>query len=177
LTFRQNIARFVIGDISLRSLPDIALLALEQELDSPSLRILAGLSQNEDGYIIDNYFKNALRELSIELPDKRHAAIEVGLAIAEEIFKGKYDAFIGTQNIKHTAIDSYPFYEESKYYCYDSIGFAKAYSLFDTIDDLKNAGSTQWQSDKTNKELEIELTRELLAELKVWAEQMEKDLN
>ena len=89
MTFRQNISRFVTGEIDMRSLPDIALQALQQNLDTPSLRILAGLSDSEDGYIIDNSFKDTLKELSIDLPDKRQAAIEVGLAIAEEIFEGK----------------------------------------------------------------------------------------
>jgi hypothetical protein len=172
LTFRQNIARFVTGDISLRSLPDIALQALEEGLDTPSLRILAGLAYNENGFVIDMYFKDTLKELFIDLPDKRQAAIEFALAIADEIFEGKRDVFEGTHNIKWKAIDAYPFYEETKHYCYDSIGFEKAYSLFDTIDDLKNAGTTQWQTDKTNQELENELTKELMTELKVWVVRM-----
>ena len=172
LTFRQNIARLVTGEIGLRSLPDIAMLALEQNLDTPSLRILAGLSDNENEFVIDRYFKDTLKELSIDLPDKRQAAIEVALAIAEEIFEGKQEVFKGVQNIKWKAIDAYPFFEESKHYCYDSIGFEKVYGLFDTIDDLKNAGSTQWQIDKTNQELENELTKELLTELAAWASRM-----
>ncbi len=172
MTFRQNISRFVTGEIDMRSLPDIALQALQQNLDTPSLRILAGLSDSEDGYIIDKYFKDTLKELSIDLPDKRQAAIEVGLAIAEEIFEGKQNVFEGVQNIKWNAIDAYPFYDETKDYCYDSIGFEKVYGLFDTIDDLRNAGSTQWQSDKTNHEMEEELTKELLTELDAWTKRM-----
>ena len=172
MTFRQNISRFVTGDINLRSLPEIALQALEQDLDTPSLRILAGLPNNENEFVIEKYFKDTLKELSIDLPHKRQAAIEVGLAIAEEIFEGKQKVFEGVQNIKWKAIDAYPFYEETKHYCYDSIGFEKAYGLFDTIDDLRDAGATQWQSDKTNQELENELTKDLLTELTVWTKRM-----
>jgi hypothetical protein len=173
LTFRQNISRLVTGDIGLRSLPDIALQALEQNLDTPSLRILAGLSDNENEFVIDKYFKDTLKELSIDLPDKRRAAIEVGLAIADEILEGKQSVFEGVQNIKGKAIDAYPFYEETKDYCYDSIGFEKVYGLFDTIDDLRSAGSTQSQSDKTNQELENELTKDLLTEINVWTKLMQ----
>ena len=173
MTFRQNISRFVIGDISLRSLPDIALQALEQNLDSPSLRMLAGLSDNENDLVIERYFIGTLKELSIDLPDERQAAIEFGVAIAEEIFEGKQNVFEGVQNIKRKAIDTYPFFEETKNYCYDSISFEKVYGLFDTIDDLRNAGSTQWQSDKTNQELENELTKDLFVELSVWIKLMQ----
>ncbi|HWK07855.1 MAG TPA: hypothetical protein VNS58_29705 [Puia sp.] len=169
MTFRQNIARFVTGAIGLRSMPAIALLAMEQGLDSPSLHILAGLSVTENEFVIDKYFKDTLSELSIGLPDKRKAAIEVGLAIADEIFENKRSIFQGVKDIKEEAIDAYPFYEETKHYCYDSIGFEKVYGLFDTIDDLRNAGSTQWQTDKTNQELEQELTKNLVTELKQWS--------
>jgi hypothetical protein len=172
LTFRQNISRFVTGDIGVRSLPNIALEALEGELDTPSLRILAGLSENENEFVIEKYFKDTLKELSIELPEKRQAAIDFGLAIAEDIIEGREKIFEGVQKIKRKAIDTYPFNEEAKNYCYDSIGFEKAYGLFDTIDDLRNAGSTQWQSGKSNQELESELSQELLTELKAWTKLM-----
>ena len=152
----------------MRSMPDIAMQALEQGLDTPSLRILAGLSDNENEFVIDRYLSDTLWELSIELPGKRQAAIEVGLAIADEIFEGKRNVFEGVKDIKAQAIDAYPFYEETKHYCYDSIGFENAYGLFDSIDDLKVA-CNQWQTDRTNQELEDKLTKELLTALQQWS--------
>ncbi|HWY34123.1 MAG TPA: hypothetical protein VNX68_05715 [Nitrosopumilaceae archaeon] len=127
------------------------------------------MHDNENEFVIDSYFKDTLRELSIEPPDRRQAAIEVGLAIADETFEGKKNVFEGVNDIKGQAIDAYPFYEETKHYCYDSISFEKVYGLFDTLDDLRDAGSTQWQTDKTNLESEQELTKNLLAELKQWS--------
>jgi hypothetical protein len=152
-------------------MPAIALEALEQGLDSPSLRILAGLTKDENEFILERYLKDTLRELSIDLPDKRRAAIEVGLAIADEIIEGKRKIFEGVQDIKWKAIDAYPFYEETKNYCYDSIGFEKTYGLFCTIDDLKYSGS-DWQAGKANQQLEEELNLELLTELKIWHAKM-----
>lgn len=175
MTFRQNISRFVTGELGLGSLPGIALAALEHEFDTPSLRILAGLSENENEFVIDQYFKDTLKELSIDLPDKRKAAIEVAVAIAEEIFEGKQEVFEGVQNMISKAIDAYPFYEEDVRYSHDSIGFEKVYGLFDSIDDLRYAGS-QWQIGKTNQELLAELTQELLAALTVWTQRMKQEL-
>ena len=153
-------------------MPDVAFQALEQGMDSPSLRILAGLSENENEFLIDSYFRNALQELSIKLPDKRQAAIDVGLTIANEIFDGKRTIFQGVRDIRSEALDSYPFFEENIQYCYDSIGFEKIYGLYTTIEDLRDAGTTQWQSDKTNKELEEELTKDLFIELKIWTDRL-----
>ena len=115
-----------------------------------------------------------MQELSIQLPTKRQAAIEIGLAIASEIFEGKREVFEGVQCIIWKAIDAYPFYEETIHYCYDSIGFEKVYGLFDTLDDLKGAGN-QWHSDKTNQELEEELNEQLVTALKAWTERMREE--
>jgi hypothetical protein len=176
LTFRQNIARLITGEIHLRAMPGVAVEALEEGLDTPSLRILAGLSEDENEFLIERYLQDTLNELAIKLPDKRKAAIEIGLAIANKILEGKTELFQGVDDIKCKAIDAYSFYEETKHYCYDSIGFEKVYGLFCTIEDLRSAGSTQWQPGKTNEELEKELKEDLLTELKVWAEAM-KDSN
>jgi hypothetical protein len=171
MTFKQNMARFVIDDSSLPSIQIVALEALEEGLDTPSLRILAGLPDNETSSVTDKYFKDALNELSFVLPDKRKAAIEVGLAIADEIIKGKRSVFDGTKDLINRAIDKYPFNQETKLYVYDSIAFEKAYGLFDTIEDLRSA-DYPWQPGRTNKELEQEVTEKLLAELKIWVNKM-----
>jgi hypothetical protein len=172
LTFRQNIARYVTGEISETLLPNIAIEALEAGLDSPTLRILAGLSDNENGFVIETYFKETLRELNIELPNKRQASIEVGIAYIESIIEGKKSIFDGALCIKWYMLDTYPFFDESIHYCYDSIYFDKAYGLFDSLDDLRNAGSTQWQAEKTNEQLEREISEELMTELKRWHQKM-----
>lgn len=52
------------------------------------------------------------------------------------------------------AIGEYPFFDETKHYCDDSISSENVYGLFDTTNTLMGAGSTQWQTDKTNQELE-----------------------
>ena len=151
-------------------MPAIALDALEQGLDTPSLRILAGLTDEENEFVLDRYLKDTLNELSIELPDTRRAAIEVGLAITDEIIDGKRQIFEGVQDICK-AIDTYSFLEETKQYCYDSISFEKAYGLFWTIDDLKHS-ETDWQFVKTNQQLIEELKLELLTEIKIWYAKM-----
>ena len=80
LNFRQQIAKYVTGNLTTDQLPDIGVTGLEEGLDIPSLCILAGLSKNESPFQIDHYFKLTLEELNIKLPDKRQAAIEYAMA-------------------------------------------------------------------------------------------------
>ena len=54
-------------------LPDIALKALEEGYDTPSLRILAGLGN--DVWEIKEYLKLTLKEMGIELPNKSYAGL------------------------------------------------------------------------------------------------------
>jgi len=170
MTFKQSIPRLVTGEIILSSMPAIALQALEQGLDTPSLRILAGLGEDENGFVLTRYLNDTLRELFIELPDKRSAAIEVGLLIAEEIFEGKRPVYEGTQEILWT-LDRYPFYEESRNRRYDSIGFENIYVMFLTMEDLKGSGVIPWHPDPLN-ELSVKQHNDLLTALKEWATRM-----
>jgi len=160
LTFEQSIPRLVTGQIDLTSMPSIALKALEQGLDSPSLRILAGLREDEDEFTLRRYLADTLRELSIELPTKRQAAIRVALMIADEIFNDQLSYVQGVDAL-FRAIDSYPFHEESRHRRYDSIGLEKAYILFINAE-------CEWDWGMSNEALE----QELLMELKRWSVRM-----
>ena len=150
-------------------LPDIAIKGLEENLDSPSLFILAGLNHADNFFQIEHYFRLTLEELNLRLPDKRQASIEYSLAIVDEILDGKKDIIPGTYEIYDKALGSYDFELENKNYWYDSIDFAKAYGLYVTYDDLSTA-DYPWQAGKTNEQLMTEVKEQLFDELKVFKE-------
>ncbi|MBP6532329.1 MAG: hypothetical protein KA285_03545 [Bacteroidia bacterium] len=173
MTFKQQIAKYVTGNITTDQLPDlVGVTALEEGLDSPSLCILAGLSKKESPHQIDYYFKKTLEELNIQLPDRRMAAIEYALGIVDEILLGKKDLVSGTKEIYHNAINSYNFFSETEKYVYDSIGFETVYGLFVTHEELMQA-DRPWQTEKTNEQLIVETKSELFEELKKWKNRME----
>lgn len=161
---------YVTGNLTTDQLPDIGLTGLEEGLDTPSLCILAGLSKNETPFQIDHYFKMTLEELKIKLPDKRQAAIEYAIAIVDEIVDGKKELISGAREVRYKAIDSYDFFSESIQYCYDSIGFEKAYGLFDTIDEL-SCDNESWQTERTEQFI-TETKAELFKELKKWRDKI-----
>jgi hypothetical protein len=172
VTFKQQIAKYVTGNLTTDQLPDIGVIGLQEGLDTPSIRILAGLSKNENPFQIEQYFRQSLKELKIELPDKRQAALELALAIVDEILEGKKDIIEGTSEIKYKAIDSYDFHSENKQYCYDSIGFHTAYGLYDTYDELSTA-DRPWEVEKTNEQLMKEVKEQLLEELRKWKHEIQ----
>jgi len=167
MNFRQLLAKYVTGNITTDQLPDIAIKALEEKLNSPSLCILAGLHKSEIPSQVDHYFKYALEELNIPLPDKRQAALEYSFALVDEIVDGKKEMIEAVNEIFHRALDRYDFDSENIRYRYDSIGFETAYGLFVTYNDLRDA-DRPWQAGKTNEELMIEVKEQLLQELIKW---------
>ena len=171
MDFRQQIAKYVTGNMTSDQLPDIGMTGLEEGLDTPSLCILAGLSKNESPFDIEHYFKLSLDELGLELPSIREAALEYAIGIVGEIIEGKKDLIKGTREICYNAIRSYDFYSETKQYCYDSIGFATVYGLYDTYDELSNA-DRPWQTEKTNEQLMAETKIDLFEELKKWRDKI-----
>jgi hypothetical protein len=167
LNFRQLIAQYATGKLEIYKLPETAVKGLEEGFDSPSLCILAGLDEADNSYEGKQYFELALGELNITIPGRREAALQYAFGIVDDILAGNRDVFEGTSEIRYAAIDSFDFFEETKEYYYDSVGFEKAYGLFVTIDELSDAISP-WKEGKTNEQLISETREELLQELKRW---------
>lgn len=166
MTFRQNIARFVTGDLNLKLMPAMALDALEQGLDSPSLRSLASLGEDEEDHIIVRNLHDALQELSIELPSFTKAALEVGVVIADEILEGKREVFQGVEYLVGKITDQYGFFWDD-----DNVGFRVVYYLLEDMEAMRNSGRISLQHDPTN-ELSVKLNNDLLAALKEWVTRM-----
>lgn len=172
MNFNQLIAKYVTGNLTTSQLPEIALIGLQEGLESDSMLILAGLSYNDNPFEIQEYFQKSLIELNIVFPVKRQAAIIYAIGLIEEIEKGKLEIIKGIYELKNNAIDSYNFLDESDKYCYDSIGFEKIYGLFDDYFEIEECGD-QWNEKKKGK-LTKEIKSELFSELIKWKEKAEK---
>jgi len=171
LNFKQHVAKYVTGHITTSQLPELAILGIEEGYESESLLMLAGMSQMDNGFEIQEYFKKTLAELNLELPDRRNAALEYATGIAQDILNEKRDLFEGLTEIKSGALDSYDFFSETKKYVYDSIGFEVVYGLYDTYDDLLNP-LCKWDSKKSIETLKSETRTELIVELEKWNEKL-----
>lgn len=174
MDFRLSPAHYVNGTLRTEQLPEIALHALEQGIESPSLIILAGIFPAETERILF-YFHAALRELNLGLPQKRYAALLVAKEILEEILLGKRPVFEGVQKLLDDALDHYPFFEETRKYRFDSIGFAEPYGLFCSLDDLPfHRGFFRRKIPIEESVRKIEA--ELLSSLKAWQPRLQKEL-
>jgi hypothetical protein len=70
MKFIENIANYVLENVSTRYFPEMAMKALEENIESESIIILAGMTENDNTFELEQYFNSALKELQIELPEK-----------------------------------------------------------------------------------------------------------
>ncbi|RYY77721.1 MAG: hypothetical protein EOO69_13580 [Moraxellaceae bacterium] len=167
MTFRENLAGYVIGDLLSDQLPGIAVSALEEGLDSPSLRILAGLPESTNPFQIKSYLKLAMTELEIGEPDLRTAALIYSAGLARQIVDGQLPVLKGVAKIRWHALDKYDFFAESRVYVYDSIRFSSIYGLYVSLDELPQVYD-QLQTEKTLEEEQAWLETQIRSELKAW---------
>jgi len=91
-------AYWSLGQLNSEALPRLAQEALENGLDSPSIRMLAG-EQNPIMSDAAPVFEQALVELSVDIPTKREAAIQIAQHHAEAIVSGKISPAEGARRI------------------------------------------------------------------------------
>ena len=84
-------------------LPGLALKALEQGKDSPSLRMLAGLTRN-DMDRAKMLFEQSLAELSLEIPDSRVAVHRLARDVARRILNGSIGSHEGSKQIWNLSV-------------------------------------------------------------------------
>ena len=70
MNFIEKIANYRLGNFSRNHLPDIALTGLNENIETDSLIILAGMSENDNSFELEQYFNMSIDELGISLPDK-----------------------------------------------------------------------------------------------------------
>ncbi len=92
-------ARFVLRMISSDELPDIAVQALSEECNSPSLRRMAVLGATDLSIDGPRLFQSALLELGIPLPSQADAAKRLAREVAEQIVRGECPEYEGAKQI------------------------------------------------------------------------------
>jgi len=71
---------------------------LERGCDTPSLRILAGLTESNTEEARGVFYR-VLSELKVEMPGRRDAVMHLTREIAKEILAGTMDAYVGAKQI------------------------------------------------------------------------------
>jgi hypothetical protein len=91
-------SKVALGLLLSEEFSDVAVLALEDGCDSPSLRILAGLTAAEADEA-RALFDRALAELNVCVPSKRDAVMRLARETAKELLSGAMAPHAGAKQI------------------------------------------------------------------------------
>lgn len=98
MLFDEVLEQYVLGKFLDSDIPDAAVQALMEGLDSPSLRVLS-VSQGIWPLEIRRIFIRTLDELGMVLPTSNQAAISMARRIAHDIISGKIEPEEGAHRI------------------------------------------------------------------------------
>lgn len=118
----KMVNNYVFGTLLIDDLPALAVQALEDGHDSPSLRQLAG-ADCSDHQEIRKLFLRTLGELKLALPSPRDAGLSLARSIADEVLKETIVPYEGAKRIWHDVYTRFPELVELKYF----VGLASEY--------------------------------------------------
>lgn len=165
--FLDKLALYVVKGQPSSELPEIAMQGLEEGYENPSLILLAGLSADENPFVMDECFKNVLEELNVDFIERNQAAFFLIKSIAKNILDNQIDTYVGCDFIFNQILNMTDLRKQDDKFVYDSIGLADVYSFYITIEELMTA-SVKWDTLKTNEQLIEEVKENIKVKFKEW---------
>ena len=153
MSFHTDLLRFEVGLASADVLPNVAVDALERGIDSPGLRLLASYSlMPYDSCGVAAAYRQVRRELPDFAPPRQEAAFCLLETLLEEIVSGHVAPDVGVGKIVNDVYRQCGWDDRNVRCVGDSLGIELLYSLWDAIDDLREAGRP-FQPPRSNSEL------------------------
>jgi hypothetical protein len=146
-------------------------LGLESGYETPSLILLAGLSDDENLFLVDDYLKKTIDELNVEFKEPNQAALFLIKSIADRILNNSVDTYIGCDFIFGHILRLTSLRNQDEKFVYDSIGLADIYGLYVAAEELKNAMSNR-DKYKTNELLIEEMKNNIKTKFEIWNNQV-----
>lgn len=93
MNFKESIANYFLGNVSVKQLPSIALIGLLENIESESLVILAGMNKFDDSWLIEKYFRKSIEELKYYEIKELEAAIIMLVYYLRKIISNPKEAY------------------------------------------------------------------------------------
>lgn len=169
MNFQQKLADFVLGNRTISQHPDIALTGLNEQMESESLVILAGMNDQDNTFELEQYFEQMLSELQIELQTKMEAAnillnFYMKLMVAEPT-----RAFELMTKIKNDIDDSFDWpQEDTNKYLGEELGLQHLYTWYRELQDLEDGSMLLYYNELPRTEQKKKFEERLIEEANNW---------
>ncbi len=166
MNFKERLAVQVVKNVSAQQLIKAAENALVEGWDSPSLRMLAGINEQDcDEWTVLRLLNNSLAELGITLPSKDDAVWILLCHHISQIANGTVSPLEGMQAVEKYSFD---FYEMTKEYVGDSHDIHEMYGMFWNYEDIRECPDEVSVNGKFGEDAVDELDRFMVEKAREW---------
>ncbi len=172
MSFELTVYRFELGLLTADWLPSAAVAALEEGLDTESLRVLASLALSD--YAPDDVltaYRRAMAELALDVSSRDRMISALLRAHLVHIVTPGIDPFIAAQTLISEIYYQCSYCERDTHVVGDSLGIERLYGLVDSCEELTQSVHP-WDPARSNAEQLSELRTRIRTEaerlLKGW---------
>jgi hypothetical protein len=178
MNFQQKLADFVLTNRTTSQHPDIALTGMHEQLESESLVILAGMNDRDNTFELDQYFRQMLSELQIELPSKIESVdillnYYMNLIVAEP--NRAFELMRKIHNQVHHAVE-WPESHSSnkKKYVGEELGLEHLYTWYRELQDFEDGSALFYYNEFPRTKQKKKFEQHLVEEAQNWLKMNEK---
>ena len=171
MNFQEKLAAYVLGNLSFSHFPGIAFTGLRHGIESESLLILAGMSNRDNAFELQNYFDKSLRELDISPPSKIEAAkILLSYYLGEMIAHPEraFEVMCTVDNdIYHRVNWLKELGVKEKKFVGEELGLERLYTWYRELQDFEDDGMLLYYNDLPKEKQKQKFNEHLVEEAKV----------
>ncbi len=164
MNFIEHISTYILGNLTIKDLPEIGLIALNENMESESIYILAGMNQNDNPFEILQYFDKALQELNILLPSKIEAAKNLTKYYLKEIIKNPNKAFELMNKLNNEVYMQFDWQNNEKKYIGEELKIEHLFTWYREIQDWNDNGLLLYHNNLSREEQLKKLKENLVIE-------------
>jgi hypothetical protein len=141
MTFYKCVCDYVIENITTNQIINAAVDSLSHGIECENLCILAGLDENENHFVILDYYNKILNELRIKVPTKKEAANYLAFCYCEELLNKIICPKTFLEKIKDDIYDKLFYLRNKQKYMYmgEDIGIEVFIEIYYLINEMETS--------------------------------------
>jgi len=180
MNFTELLADYYLGNRTTSNLPEIALVGVQEGLESESLLILAGMHHNDNQHEIASYFEHVESELNIiSFPPLKCATILLKHYLSELINKPNksYDLMTRIHCDIYTNLNFDESVANNSKYLGDELGLEKMYTWYRELQDWEDGSALLYYNNLSRPKQRLKFIEELISEAEIVLAKLNEDTN
>ena len=167
MNFIESISNFILENLSTKDLPKIGIIALNENIESESIYILAGMNENDNSFEINQYFESSINELKIKLPTKIEAAKILTRYYLKQIIENPDKAYELMKILDNDIYKQFDWSESNKKYVGEELNIEKLFTWYREIQDWNDNSMILYYNELNREDQRQKFEKHLVEEAEI----------